>query len=76
MTLGWFHYHEDSKKYSAVRQSNGSGTRKHYFPNNAKASDIAEATKNIFFLDGNSKFGNLRNIMFSRKLSSKNNRRG
>ena len=49
VALGWVHYQEDSKKYSAVRLSNGGGTRKHYFPNNAKASDIVEAMKNIFF---------------------------
>ena len=57
MTLGWVHYHEDSKKYSAVRPPNGDGTRKHYFPKNAKAADIVEAMKNIFFPDDNSKFG-------------------
>ena len=57
MTLGWVHYHEDSKKHSAVRPPNGDGTRKHYFPKNAKAADIVEAMKNIFFPDDNSKFG-------------------
>ena len=75
VTLGWVHYQEDNKKYSAVCLSNGGGTRKH-FPNNAKASDTVEAMKNIFFPDGNSKFGKLKELLFSRKLSSKNNRWG
>ena len=73
VTLGWVHYQEGNKKYSAVHLSNGGGTRKH-FPNNAKASDIVEAMKNIFFPDANSKFGKLKEMLFSRKLSSKNNR--
>ena len=63
MTLGWVHYHEDSNKYSAVRLPNGDGTRKHYFPNNAKAADIVEAMKNIFFPDGNSNFGKLKEML-------------
>ena len=63
MALGWFHYLEDSKKYSAVRLSNGGGTRKRYFPNNARASDVVEATKKIFFPDGNSKFGKLKEML-------------
>ena len=63
VSLGWVHYQEDKKKYSAVRLSNGGGTRKHYFPNNAKASDIVEAMKNIFFPDGNSKFGKLKEML-------------
>ena len=63
MTLGWVHYHEDSKNYSAVRLPNVGGTRKHYFPNNAKAADIVEAMKNIFFPDGNSKFGKLKEML-------------
>ena len=63
MTLAWVHYQEDNNKYSAVRLSNGGGTRKYYFPNNAKASDIVEAMKNIFFPDGNSKFGKLKEML-------------
>ena len=59
VTLRWVHYHEDSKKYSVVRLPNDGGTRKHHFPNNAKAVDIVEAMKNFFFPDGNSKFGKL-----------------
>ena len=42
-TLWWVHYHENSKKFS----TNGGVTRKHYFPNNAKAVDIVEAMNNI-----------------------------
>ena len=63
VTLGWVHYHEDSKKYSAVRLPNGVGAMKHYFPNNAKAADIVESMKNIFFPDGNSKFGKLKEML-------------
>ena len=63
VTLRWLHYHEDSKKYSAVRLPNGGGTRKHYFSNNTKAADIVEAMKNIFFPDGNSKFGKLKEML-------------
>ena len=74
VTLEWVHYHENSKKYFAVRLTNGGGTRQHYFPNNTKAADIVEAMKNIFFPDGNSKSGKLKER--SRKLSTKNNRRG
>ena len=63
VTLGWVHYHESSKKYSAVRLPNGGGTRKHYFSNNAKAADIVEAVENIFFPDGNSKFAKLKEML-------------
>ena len=78
MTLGWVHYHEDSKKYSAVRLPNGGGTRKHYFPNNAKAADIVEAMKNIFFPDGNSNFGKLKEMLcflgnYHQKMIDKDN---
>ena len=63
MTLGWVHYHEDNKKYSAICLPNGGGTRKHYLPNNTKAAHIVEAMKNIFFPDGNSKFGKLKEML-------------
>ena len=50
-------------KYSAVRLPNGGWRRKRYFPNNAKAADVVEAMKNIFFPDGNSKFGKLKEML-------------
>ena len=42
----------------------------HYFSNNAKTADILEAMKRFLFPD--SKFK--RHVIFSRKLSTKNNR--
>ena len=63
LTLGWVHYQEDTKTYSAVCLPNGGGTRKPYVPNNTKAADMVEAMNNIFFPDSNGKFGKFKEMI-------------
>lgn len=55
--LGWLHYNNKQKRYIAVRQNKGGGTRDIYLPPDATADNIIETGKELFFPNGVSSFG-------------------
>ena len=55
--FGWLHYNDKQKRYIAVRQNNGGGSRDIYLSPDATADIIIETGKELFFPDGVSAFG-------------------
>ena len=55
--LGWLHYNDKQKRYIAVRQNKGGGTRDINLSPDATADIIIETGKELFFPDGVSAFG-------------------
>ena len=56
--LGWQHFSEVQKRFVAVRQSRGGGTRSVSMSGNSTISDILEEARNLFFPQGKSVYGN------------------
>lgn len=57
--LGWLHYSEKQKRYVAVRQNKGGGTRDISLSTDATADSIIEFGKELFFPSGISSFGSI-----------------
>ena len=56
--LGWQHFSEVHKRFVAVRQSRGGGTRSVSMSGYSTISDILEEARNLFFPQGKSVYGN------------------
>lgn len=63
--LGWLHFDEKQKRFVAVRQTKGGGTRNTHFALNATADKIIEIAKTLFYPGGFSCFGDVQEMEFS-----------
>lgn len=63
--LGWLHYSDRRKRYVAVRQIKGGGTRDISLSIDATADSIIEAGKELFFPGGISSFGSIDMMEFT-----------
>ena len=63
--LGWLHFDEEQKRFVAVRQTKGGGTRDTHFALDATADEIIEMAKTLFYPGGFSCFGDMQEMEFS-----------
>lgn len=63
--LGWLHYSDKQKRYVAVRQNKGGGTRDISLSIDATADSIIETGKELFFPGGISSFGSIDMMEFT-----------
>lgn len=63
--LGWLHYSDKQKRYVAVRQNKGGGTRDIFLSIDATADSIIEIGKELFFPGGISSFGSIDTMEFT-----------
>ena len=63
--LGWLHYSDKQKRYVAVRQNKGGGTRDISLSIDATADSIIEIGKELFFPGGVSSFGSIDAVQFT-----------
>ena len=63
--LGWLHYSDKQKRYVAVRQNKGGGTRDISLSIDATADSIVETGKELFFPGGISSFGSIDMMEFT-----------
>ena len=63
--LGWLHYDEKQKRFVAVRQTKGGGTRDVNFTLDTTADEIIEMGKMLFYPEGFCCFGNVEDMEFS-----------
>ena len=63
--LGWLHYNDKQKRYVAVRQNKGGGTREISLSIDATADSIIETGKELFFPGGISSFGSIDMMEFT-----------
>ena len=62
VTLCWKHFHVKKSQYVSVRTSRGGGNRQLTFRNEASYNDIMTVMTDLFFPDGNSTFGSLKQM--------------
>ena len=62
VTLCWKHFDVKRSKYISVRTSRGGGNRQLTLHNEANYNDIVTAMTDLFFPDGNSTFGSLKQM--------------
>ena len=62
VTLCWKHFDVKKSQYVSVRTSRGGGNRQLTFRNEASYNDIVTVMTDLFFPDGNSTFGSLKQM--------------
>ena len=63
--LGWLHYNDSKKRYIAVRQKKGGGTREIYLSPDVTVVHVIETGKELFFPDGLSSFTKAETMEFT-----------